>query len=697
MNNRRILTIIVAVGLIWPFGTIDAVIAEDSTQRINSSELSLKVSLPSRFSVTFDYGSEHDLINSKYFGQLIATATEGQTPELGVGVYALAGEKSLLSWQSKFNPNEYAKPVEYSIAGRSGLILDKSADGANYFTYYSIEKDRVYAFNSSALNDDFKDFIDSFTTTKDGIITGLLNLFSIPSVNAYGPFVLPTYSNYTLTCSFSCYSNHNGTDYGTPNNTAVAATYAGEAFNYVYSGTGYGRLIAIKHEGGFRTRYAHLASSVVNNGQTVARGQQIGYSGNSGGPWCQAWSGSTCTQWGSPYHLHFETRIDAGSGNELAGSPVDPYSGSNYLWTTSPPSVANSAPVIPFTYPTPDVGYNEDGRMVVGMRGNSNQVFIAEQYTPNGSWGGWIELVGETFSGNIKFGRNLDKRVQLFANKNFPGTSANSISTRWQTSTNGQFNGPSSSSFLDLQGMMISDPSVVSNQNGTIQFFTVHHTGSVYMKYQTVVNGGFSGWVGLEATGVQPLLDSTQNNAGGLYVSVLGGDGIVYYRRQTTPNNNSSWTTWLNFGGSGIVGKPIMTKDASGRVRVIVRGGNNKLYHQWETSAGSNVFSGWYLVAGDSVSPTDPAVGVYNGQLYVFHRGTDGNIWYSRETSTNTWTSWQHMNAYAITSVPAVGVNQNGLLTVFVRGSDGVLYQKKQTGTDSWEVWTNIGDLNPRF
>ncbi len=697
MNSRRLISPLIALGLIWPFSGVSA---EDSYKRIDNPELSIKVSMPSRFTVEYDYGTDHDLINAKYFGQLIATSTEGTTPELGVGVYALAGEETIQSWQARYNPNEYVKPQLYTIGAKSGLLLNKASDGSDYFTFYTIEKDRVYAFNSSIFSDDFKAFVDSFRATQDGIVARVLNLISTQSAQANGSFVLPTYSNYTLTCSFSCYTNHNGTDYGTPNNTAIAATYAGQAYNYVYSGTGYGRLIAISHDGGYRTRYAHLASSIISNGQSVTQGQQIGYSGNSGGPWCQAWSGGTCSQWGSPYHLHFETRVNAGSGNELAGTPVDPYNSSNYLWTTNPPSVANSTPPAPPTFGTPDVGYNEDGRMTVGMRGNANQVFIAEQYTPNGSWGGWTELVGETFAGNVKFGRNLDKRIELLINQKFIGTAPGEIKARWQTSINGLFNGPSSSSFLNQQGMMISDPSVASNQDGSIQFFVVHHSGSVYMKYQSGPNGGccgYSSWVGLGGTNVYPFLGSDRSSNGGLYVASLGSDNVMYYRRQTIPNNNSSWTGWTSFGGGGLAGRPILVKDGSGRLRLFARATNNKSYGKYELSPGSNTFSDWSPVAVDSVTQTDPAVGFYGGLAYVFHRGTDGNMYYSRETTLNTWTSWQGMNAVAITSTPAVGYNQDGSLTVFTRGSNGALYQNKQTGVSSWAGWSNIGDLNPRF
>jgi murein DD-endopeptidase MepM/ murein hydrolase activator NlpD len=55
-----------------------------------------------------------------------------------------------------------------------------------------------------------------------------------------------------------------------------SVTYAGDELK------GYGNLVLVKHAGGFTTAYAHADRLVVSRGDFVAKGQVIGYSGQTG-------------------------------------------------------------------------------------------------------------------------------------------------------------------------------------------------------------------------------------------------------------------------------------------------------------------------------------------------------------------------------------------------------------------------------
>ena len=65
---------------------------------------------------------------------------------------------------------------------------------------------------------------------------------------------------------------------------------------------GYGNIVVLDHGGGWTSRYAHLTSMAVKEGDTIKQGDQLGIEGSTGL--------STGT------HLHFEIRKE--------GSPIDP-------------------------------------------------------------------------------------------------------------------------------------------------------------------------------------------------------------------------------------------------------------------------------------------------------------------------------------------------------------------------------------
>ncbi len=94
---------------------------------------------------------------------------------------------------------------------------------------------------------------------------------------------------------------HEGIDIGVGEGTPVRAAAAGTV---IYAGwmSGYGNLVVGDHGNGLSIAYAHNSSLAVSVGQSVAAGELVSYSGNTGnstGP-----------------HVHFEVRVN--------GSAVDP-------------------------------------------------------------------------------------------------------------------------------------------------------------------------------------------------------------------------------------------------------------------------------------------------------------------------------------------------------------------------------------
>lgn len=64
-------------------------------------------------------------------------------------------------------------------------------------------------------------------------------------------------------------------------------------------GGGYGNYVFLRHSDGGETRYAHLAAVNIEVGQTVKRGETVGFVGSTG--------------MSTGYHLHFEIRDEKGN------------------------------------------------------------------------------------------------------------------------------------------------------------------------------------------------------------------------------------------------------------------------------------------------------------------------------------------------------------------------------------------------
>ena len=112
---------------------------------------------------------------------------------------------------------------------------------------------------------------------------------------------------------------HNGIDFCTiyedsPNGQRhILAAASGKVVNVDDQGTkGYGKYIRLKHEDGSETIYGHLSKQLVQIGQSVIAGEQIGISGNTG--------------FSSAPHLHFGYRPPEYDSANGFGGYTDPLS-----------------------------------------------------------------------------------------------------------------------------------------------------------------------------------------------------------------------------------------------------------------------------------------------------------------------------------------------------------------------------------
>ena len=189
--------------------------------------------------------------------------------------------------------------------------LTETANGLTSETYYkSLES--FYALRNSAMSGSVTRALSGINSPgynpggNLGDVTDAGNL----QLASYAPSLWPIMGR--ITSSFGEREDpitgngegefHKGIDISAPNGTPVRVTADG-VVKSAGMVNGYGREVVVDHGHGVATCYAHMSAFAVVAGQTVIRGQVIGYVGHSGrvtGP-----------------HLHYEVRI--------RNTPVNPH------------------------------------------------------------------------------------------------------------------------------------------------------------------------------------------------------------------------------------------------------------------------------------------------------------------------------------------------------------------------------------
>ena len=194
--------------------------------------------------------------------------------------------------------------VEEAIASTPMTDPNSGLTDASY--YKSV--DAFYALRNSAMNG----LATRAAATLGGRNTG--SLFDMPTIGQDLASYIPTLWPITgpITSSFGEREDpvlgngegefHTGIDIGAPNGVPIRATGDGIVIK-ASLGSGYGREVIIDHGHGIETVYGHMSGFACIAGESVVRGQIIGYVGHSGRA-----TGS---------HLHYEVRIH--------NTPVNPH------------------------------------------------------------------------------------------------------------------------------------------------------------------------------------------------------------------------------------------------------------------------------------------------------------------------------------------------------------------------------------
>lgn len=180
-----------------------------------------------------------------------------------------------------------------SEIGENAALLQQLIEQAEAERQKQLEQERAAQLAAEQAAQNANNSNNGFTqTTQKPVISGN-GLFTNPCPAGY---ISSTFGYRDFDKSV-----HKGLDLAAPEGTP---TYAAEAGTVVISGwsNSAGNWVVINHGNGLVTKYMHHSGNIVSAGQTVVKGQQIGYVGNTG------------NSFGA--HLHFQV--------ELNGTAVDP-------------------------------------------------------------------------------------------------------------------------------------------------------------------------------------------------------------------------------------------------------------------------------------------------------------------------------------------------------------------------------------
>jgi murein DD-endopeptidase MepM/ murein hydrolase activator NlpD len=214
----------------------------------------------------------------------------------------LAGldDKDKVLYTQLFNAPQPVQPQVNHTLPKGKVLLANASLFKSYLE--SLETKTGYLFNHATQSNIL--FGQDIHITDDDIL--LLNAVpSLPPVKGIKSSNLASGFGDRINPFHKGTYHHSGIDVTFPRGTEVVATADGTVVLVKHSDlqAGYGNFIEIDHGFGFISRYAHLESIQVKNGQKISKGATIGLLGSSGGSIAP--------------HLHYEIIRDGEQVNPL--------------------------------------------------------------------------------------------------------------------------------------------------------------------------------------------------------------------------------------------------------------------------------------------------------------------------------------------------------------------------------------------
>lgn len=263
----------------------------ENKERIRAMEKNGKISY---WSVLFQANSFTDLLDRLQMIEQIAEADEKRIEELCVAAEAVELAKENLEAEmealetNKQELNAVQETLEVKREESDALLSDLVSRGLEFEALMDAAEDEL-----DKIKADIDETEDEYKKAK---AKEWAAAHPKPSTSTKPSSSAPTSSGWIKPCRYTAFTSafgwrihpiygtkkfHNGVDLANSKGTSIYAAKGGTV-----SSTGYdssrGYYVIINHGDGFKSYYYHMTHYIVKTGQSVSRGQVIGYMGSTG-------------------------------------------------------------------------------------------------------------------------------------------------------------------------------------------------------------------------------------------------------------------------------------------------------------------------------------------------------------------------------------------------------------------------------
>jgi len=294
----------------------------------------------------------------------------------------------------------------------------------------------------------------------------------------------------------------------------------------------------------------------------------------------------------------------------------------------------------------------------------------------DGAWSGWQPMPGGgRYLGTPATVTDSAERLEVFAR------TTNKTIVRFYQSAPGtdSWKGPEQLG----AGQFFSNPSAANWTGHGLVVFALRAGGLMGIDSQagTALTASWSGWHAFGTTAVgQPV--AVANHGDGhpeVFAIARDGSSVVHVY-----NQGSGWKGWSSplAQGGAFTGVPAVSKDATGRLEVLVRTATGSLESFWQEHPGWGAWMNAYPI-GSGIVGNPELLAVGGGQLEVFAERADGDLGYSTQVQAHSaqWSAWASLPG-RVSGVPAV-VYASGRIDI-VASVGGSVCDIYSAGTSGW-------------